>query len=538
MSSSTLPPPPPRRTVPALSKPPRQTSFWEKTKQTTAGAWDTAYKISDKLGHWTNKQGAKLGFEAFYPTSLDKEVTKAARILRTFTMDAADLPEETLRDRRKSQRVLRKIPPAALSSAAGIAIFTVFRAGLVTSGAGGSGVVIARLKDGSWSAPSGILLHTLGFGLLAGVDIYDVVLILRNEKAVESFSHPRISLGAEISVAAGPVGNGMQLETAVQVSPVWSYTKSKGLYGGIQLDGTILIERDDENERSYGHRLRAKEILAGAVPAPHWCTGLHQTLLAAEGADFRADLIPLGPSASESYVPANLASPLSSSFAAHKLPKAEESLDEEDVAARREMEERLRAFGIEDPDINERSRKEDPLLIVDNAEGMSTPPLNGGEGSPDSWASSSMRPFSFSSVTPEDLEGELLHPTPSLSASILSEDVEHPPTSPTEAMHQDDHDEGRKSSETVKSVPVFPPSPKVAAGEKPPVPPRRTPRVGAPASPFVGKPEEQKMDEPENQVEERETKDESSTEEETSTEEFKEAEGEPVKAEEEEEKLV
>jgi lipid-binding SYLF domain-containing protein len=64
-------------------------------------------------------------------------------------MDAADLPEElSLADRRKSQVVLKKIPPAAIASAQGLAIFTVFRSGFVVTGAGGSGVVLSRLKDG------------------------------------------------------------------------------------------------------------------------------------------------------------------------------------------------------------------------------------------------------------------------------------------------------------------------------------------------------------------------------------------------------
>lgn len=79
----------------------------------------------------------------------------------------------------------------------------------------------------AWSAPSGILLHTVGFGLLAGMDVYDVVLVLRTPESVHSFSHPRLSIGAELSIAAGPVGNGAMLETSIETSPVFSYTKSK-----------------------------------------------------------------------------------------------------------------------------------------------------------------------------------------------------------------------------------------------------------------------------------------------------------------------
>lgn len=62
---------------------------------------------------------------------------------------------------------------------------------------------------------------------MIGVDVVDVVLILRTRKAVEQFSSPRLSLGGELSITAGPVGNGVMLETGIELQPVWSYVKSK-----------------------------------------------------------------------------------------------------------------------------------------------------------------------------------------------------------------------------------------------------------------------------------------------------------------------
>lgn len=141
--------------------------------------------------------------------------------------------------------------PQLLRNAAGLAIFTVCRTGFGVSAASGSGIVIARRPDGSWGAPSGILIHTIGFGFLAGADIYDVVLILRNAKAVGAFANPKVSLGAELSVVAGPLGAGGMVDTGIELAPVLSYVKSKGLYGGVQLDGNIIIERNDENARFY-----------------------------------------------------------------------------------------------------------------------------------------------------------------------------------------------------------------------------------------------------------------------------------------------
>ncbi|KAF8315716.1 hypothetical protein DL93DRAFT_2078979 [Clavulina sp. PMI_390] len=124
-----------------------------------------------------------------------------------------------------------------IRNAQGLAIFTAFRTGLGFSGAGGSGVVLSRDSEGNWGPPSGLLIHTIGFGFLAGADVYDVVLILRTRKAVKAFSNPKVSLGAEVSVAAGPLGAGAVLDSGIEASPVLSYVKSKGLYGGAQVDG-------------------------------------------------------------------------------------------------------------------------------------------------------------------------------------------------------------------------------------------------------------------------------------------------------------
>jgi lipid-binding SYLF domain-containing protein len=92
---------------------------------------------------------------------------------------------------------------------------------------------------------------------MAGIDIYDCVVVINDRKALEAFSKVRVSLGGEISVVAGPVGAGGVVESEVMKDrkPLWSYMKSRGLYGGVQLDGTIIIERNDENARFYGERL-------------------------------------------------------------------------------------------------------------------------------------------------------------------------------------------------------------------------------------------------------------------------------------------
>lgn len=115
------------------------------------------------------------------------------------------------------------------------------RTGLWFSGAGGSGIVVAKKDDGTWAGPIGIMLHTAGLGFMAGLDIYDCVLVLNTQNAVDAFSRWRATIGGELSVTAGPVGAGAILETELhkRQAPIFTYMKSRGFYAGVQIDGTV-----------------------------------------------------------------------------------------------------------------------------------------------------------------------------------------------------------------------------------------------------------------------------------------------------------
>lgn len=160
------------------------------------------------------------------------------------------------------------------------------RSGLWVSGAGGSGVLVGRTADGSWSPPSGIMLHTAGLGFLVGVDIYDCVVVINTHEALDAFSKVRCTLGGEISAVAGPVGVGGVVESEVhkRQAPIFTYMKSRGFYAGIQVDGTVVIERTDENERFYGEQIGVADILAGnARHPPPEIRPLLETIRAAQG---------------------------------------------------------------------------------------------------------------------------------------------------------------------------------------------------------------------------------------------------------------
>jgi lipid-binding SYLF domain-containing protein len=290
---------------------------WEKTKKYSGTAYtkalkptfDKVYYTVDKLGPPINRLSNKLGAEAFWPTSLDKESDKAARILRSFCKDGFytkledDQAQKVAAKGEKvdgpqgKQRVLQKVPAKVIQEAKGLAIFTTMRTGLWLSGAGGSGVLVARDREtGEWSPPSGIMLHTIGLGFLAGVDIYDCVVVINTYEALEAFTKVRCTLGGEVSVVAGPVGLGGVLETEVhkRQAPVWTYLKSRGLYAGVQVDGTIVIERTDENEIFYGERIPVAEILAGKAKSPpeEKYRMLMETIKAAQGDEVDENELP------------------------------------------------------------------------------------------------------------------------------------------------------------------------------------------------------------------------------------------------------
>lgn len=164
------------------------------------------------------------------------------------------------------------IPPSILANAKGLAIITVLKAGFLGSGRFGSGLVVARLPDGSWSAPSAIATAGAGFGGQIGFELTDFVFILNDTNAVKTFAQAgSLTLGGNVSLAAGPVGRNAEAAGAASlkgVAGIFSYSKTKGLFAGVSLEGSAIIERRDANEQLYGTRYTAQQLLTGSVPPP------------------------------------------------------------------------------------------------------------------------------------------------------------------------------------------------------------------------------------------------------------------------------
>lgn len=164
------------------------------------------------------------------------------------------------------------IPPDVLKRAKGLAIITVLKAGFLFSGRAGSGVIVARLKDGTWSAPSAIAMAGAGAGGMVGVELTDFVFILNSPEAVKSFSEfGTVTLGGNISVSAGPLGRNAEAAASAStggVSAVFAYSKSKGLFAGVSLEGSVIVERREANRKFYGDSCTAKMILSGRIRPP------------------------------------------------------------------------------------------------------------------------------------------------------------------------------------------------------------------------------------------------------------------------------
>ncbi|WVW79425.1 hypothetical protein I302_101394 [Kwoniella bestiolae CBS 10118] len=203
-----------------------------------------------------------MGLNSPLPVRLEEETRKAAKILRSFV----DVNNNGLD---------KVIPRQVLERAAGFAIFTVFKAGFVLTARAGSGVVIARLDDGSWSPPSAIGLGGFGFGGQMGAEVTDFLIVLNSRSAVSSFmSAGNLTLGGNLSVAVGPLGRNAEGSGSVNskghLAAMYSYSKTKGLFGGVSVEGSVIVERQDANRLAYGGNPNAKQILSGTFDPPEW----------------------------------------------------------------------------------------------------------------------------------------------------------------------------------------------------------------------------------------------------------------------------
>jgi lipid-binding SYLF domain-containing protein len=164
----------------------------------------------------------------------------------------------------------QQIPDWLLQRAQGIAIIPdVIKVGLGLGGRGGRGVLLVRTPDGGWSNPSFITLAGGSFGWQAGVQASDIVLVFTTRKGVEGITGGKFTLGADASVAVGPVGRQVSGATDVTLdAEVYSYSRAEGLFGGIAIDGTVISIDHRANAAFYGRAGVLASDIFGPNPPP------------------------------------------------------------------------------------------------------------------------------------------------------------------------------------------------------------------------------------------------------------------------------
>ncbi len=136
--------------------------------------------------------------------------------------------------------------------------------GLVLGGRRGHGLVSVKTPDGSWSNPSFVKLTGASIGFQAGVQSSDVVLVFTSQRGLESIVNGKITLGADASVAAGPIGRTTALATDGQLkAEIWSWSRARGLFAGVALDGAVLSIDDAANQAVYGSGTTPRMVFEG-----------------------------------------------------------------------------------------------------------------------------------------------------------------------------------------------------------------------------------------------------------------------------------
>jgi len=189
---------------------------------------------------------------------------------------AAESDEATVRSAKQvldefTNLQIQQIPAAMLQDVHGVAIFPdVIKIGLVVGGRHGRGVVLVREADGAWRAPTFVSLTGGSIGWQVGAQATDLVLVFKTAKSVEGLLRGKFTLGADAAVAAGPVGRRAEAATDAQLkAEIYSYSRSRGLFAGVSLDGAVMQINDEATRRFYG---------AAGSPVPESALALMQSV--------------------------------------------------------------------------------------------------------------------------------------------------------------------------------------------------------------------------------------------------------------------
>src|SRR5437660_8941367 len=161
------------------------------------------------------------------------------------------------------------IPDTVVAKARCVAVIpSMVKGGFIVGGRHGRGVVTCRTANG-WSAPAFLTLSGGSWGAQIGVEKVELVLLFMNQKGVDSLMKDNFKIGADASVAAGPVGRSAEASTDVKANAeILAYSRAKGLFAGLELSGAAVRPDEDSNAAFYGSNVNWRNTLSGSVQSP------------------------------------------------------------------------------------------------------------------------------------------------------------------------------------------------------------------------------------------------------------------------------
>lgn len=191
--------------------------------------------------------GALLFFNFTSPVIAGDESSKVRDATEVMT-DIMAIPEKS-------------IPPSLLNNAYAVAVIpNVIKGGFVFGGRYGWGVLVVKTKERKWSAPAFVSIAAGSVGYQIGLQSIDVILVFKSKKSVDRIAKGKFTLGADASIAAGPVGRAASAGTDIRLeAEIYSYSRSRGLFAGVSLEGSALQMKDESNRLFYN-----KEVISAA----------------------------------------------------------------------------------------------------------------------------------------------------------------------------------------------------------------------------------------------------------------------------------
>lgn len=192
--------------------------------------------------------------------------------------EAAEVLEEIMQE--------EGIPKDLLSKCAGIAIFpSTIKGGFLLGGRSGEGIIMGHdPEEKRWSPPLFFKIGGLSFGFQIGVQSIDLILVITNKRGLRGLLKERLTLGADVGVAAGPVGISREASTDLTLkATVLSYSKARGIFAGIALNGAVITPIEEANRELYGDLTIEDVLIRGKGKMPHCATPLLYILKGSSG---------------------------------------------------------------------------------------------------------------------------------------------------------------------------------------------------------------------------------------------------------------